>query len=188
MPVAIWLGCERFGSFGRFGSLGRFGILGIIFLPQESASSKMDWDARAEPIPKLRAASRESSPVACHSLGEQQRGCLSEKFILQNEPIMSFRINKSNGFVLGLIGFVWLKKPLESQPRPLIGGCRWGRMEHRATGLCSLQGRQECLPYLNAYRYLFRNYRKNFVAPGICRGGRSSRRMFREPRGEASGG
>ena len=116
------------------------------------------------------------------SLGGKGNG--RKKVFLQNEPIMSFRINKSNGFVWVCLA----KKPLESQPRPLIGGCRWGRMEHRATGLCSLQGRQECLPYLNAYRYLFRNYRKDFVAPGICRGGRSSRRMFREPRGEASGG
>ena len=67
---------------------------------------------------------------------------------MQNEPIMSFRINKSIGFVLGLIGFVWLKKPLESQPRPLIGGCRQDRMEQRTTALCSLGDRQECLPYL----------------------------------------
>ena len=52
-----------------------------------------------------------------------------EKSFLQNEPIMSFRINERNGFVLGLIGFVWLKKPLESQPRPPIEGCRRGRME-----------------------------------------------------------
>ena len=33
-------------------------------------------------------------------------------------------------------------------------------MEHRATGLCSLQGRQECLPYLNACRYLC-DFRRN---------------------------
>ena len=73
---------------------------------------------------------------------------------MQNEPIMSFRINKSNGFVLGLFGFVWLKKPLESQPRPLIGGVGGagqdggGKWSTGLTALCSLQGRQECLPYL----------------------------------------
>ena len=65
------------------------------------------------------------------------KGGGKKKVFLQNKPIMSFRINKRIGFVLGLIGFVWLKKPLESQPRPLIGGCRRGRMEHRASALCS---------------------------------------------------
>ena len=58
---------------------------------------------------RLRAAGRGLSPVVCYSLGELERGCWSEKVFLQNEAIMSFRINKSNGFVLGLIGFVWLK-------------------------------------------------------------------------------
>ena len=38
-----------------------------------------------------------------------RKGMLFRKVFLQNEAIMSFRINKSNGFVLGLIGFVWLK-------------------------------------------------------------------------------
>ena len=93
---------------------------------------------------------------------------------MQNKPIMSFRINKSNGFVLGLFGFVWLKKPLESQPRPLIGGvggAEWREMEHRATALCSLQGRQECLSL-----------------PISELSGRSSRRMFMKLRGEASEG
>ena len=45
----------------------------------------------------------------------------------------------------------------------------------RATALCSLQGRQECLPYLNACRYLC-VFRRIAPAPKIgrgllCRGG-----------------
>ena len=55
------------------------------------------------------------------------KGGGKKKVFLQNEPIMSFRINKRIGFVLGLIGFVWLKKPLENQPRPLIGGEQAGQ-------------------------------------------------------------
>ena len=120
MPVATWLGHGRFGSFGRFGFLGRFGSFGgfgsfgIILLLPELAQGTIGPEG------------------VCETCGERGR---EEKSFLQNEPIMSFRINKRIGFVLGLIGFVWLKKPLESQPRPLIGGCRRGRMEHR----------QECL-------------------------------------------
>ena len=44
----------------------------------------------------------------------RREGERKENVFLQNEPIMSFRINKRIGFVLGLIGFIWLKKPLES--------------------------------------------------------------------------
>ena len=38
------------------------------------------------------------------------KGGREEKVFLQNEAIMSFRINKRIGFVLGLIGFDYVKK------------------------------------------------------------------------------
>ena len=46
-------------------------------------------------------------------------GELEKKVFLQNEPNSSFRINKNSGFALGSIGFDRLKKPPESQAKPL---------------------------------------------------------------------
>ena len=42
-----------------------------------------------------------------------------EKVFLQNEPNTPFRINIIGGFVFG---FVWPKKPPESQVKPFIEG------------------------------------------------------------------
>ncbi len=77
-----------------------------------------------------------------------------KKVFLQNEPIMSFRINKSNGFVLGSFGFDMLKKAID---RGLGRLCAIGKQETSAgkgparqrAGLESCRYlRQECLPYL----------------------------------------
>ena len=85
---------------------------------------------------------------------------------MQNEPIMSFRINKSNGFVLGLIGFDMLKKAID-----------WGLGRLRAIGkqeTSAGKGPARQRAGLESCRYL----RQEYLSPPNFHTRESSRRAF----------
>ena len=153
------LGAGRFAGVGSRGSDTGASVLSACSVSSVDSVPSVPSEFSEEFCCPRNLRERESGRRAFVKL--RGKGGGKKKVFLQNEPIMSFRINKRIGFVLGLIGFVWLKKPLESQPRPLMGGRQGSMGEGKGAQayrpvLSTGQARMSALPacrYLMPWRY-----------------------------------
>ena len=148
-PECLSLPFGIIGMFGRFGSLGRFGRFGRIMLLPEFARGTIGPEGVCEVY--------EGRGVEEKCFFAKRTHCKTSDIQLSNCIIRRYEICRRSEQWLRF-GFVWVclakkatGKPTEAINRGGAGGAGWGReMEHRPTGLYSLQGRQECLPYLQA--------------------------------------
>ena len=149
----------RFGSLGRFGFLGRFGILGRILLLPEFARGTIGPEGVCEVY--------EGRGVEEKCFFAKRTHCKTSDIQLSNCSIRRYEICRrlGIGFVIGFVMLKRLQKGNRSHSTNLlVGGVSgaggeknvqgWRKWSTGLIGLCSLGGRQECLLYLNACRYL----------------------------------